>query len=79
MKQYCRYCIHLCWNNVIWCGAHEKVKSYSSCKRPNKCKEFQLAECEPEYQDALFENVKGYKPKSKYKKKINDGEQETMF
>ena len=40
-----------------------EFRSESSCKRPNKCKEFIFAKnCPPEYQDAFFE-TKGYKPK----------------
>lgn len=63
MKQYCRYCIHLHVNNFPYCDVKEKCLSESSCKRPNNCKEFDFADCEPEYQDAFGENAKGYKPR----------------
>jgi len=38
-----------------------------------------MVECPEEYQDAFYENPKGYRPISRRKQKINDGEQETMF
>lgn len=76
MKQYCRYCIHLHVNNFPYCDKKEICLSVSSCKRQNKCTEFALADCEPEYQDALMENVKGYKPREKKepKQKECDGQ-----
>lgn len=60
MKKYCRYCIHLCVNNIPFCAAKQETRSVSSCKRANNCKEFIFAEVEPEYQDA-FGETKGYK------------------
>jgi hypothetical protein len=54
-------------NNVPYCDVKKKVKGESSCKRPNKCKDFVFANCEPEYQDA-FGETNGYKerkPKEK--------------
>ena len=63
MKQYCRYCIHLHVNNFPYCDIKEKGLSESSCKRPNDCKDFDFADCEPEYQDAFGEHAKGYKPR----------------
>lgn len=62
MKQYCRYCIYLCVNNVPYCDIKKEVRSKSSCKRPNKCKDFILCKAEPEYQDA-FGETNGYKPR----------------
>ena len=41
--------------------------SESSCKKPNNCSDYDFADCEPEYQDAFMENVKGYKPREKKK------------
>ena len=43
MKQYCRYCVELCVNNVPYCQAHEKCLSGSYCKHPNNCKDFVTA------------------------------------
>lgn len=63
MKQYCRYCIHLCVNNFPYCDKKGKRLSESSCKKPNDCKEFEFSDCEPEYQDAFMENEKGYHPR----------------
>ena len=65
MKQYCRYCIHLHVNNFPYCDIKEKGLSESRCKKPNDCKDFDFADCEPEYQDAFFEHTKGYKPRDK--------------
>lgn len=65
MKQYCRYCIHLHVNNFPYCDVKEKGLFESSCKKPNDCKGFVFADCEPEYQDVFMENVKGYKPRQK--------------
>ena len=65
MKQYCRYCIHICVNNFPYCRQKEKELSESSCKKPNECKDFVFADCEPEYQDAFMEHTKGYKPRQK--------------
>lgn len=72
MKQYCRYCIWLCVNNKPYCSKKNEFRSESSCKRANDCEEFELAECEPEYQDAFME-TKGYIPREK-KKKQCDGQ-----
>lgn len=62
IKQYCRYCVYLCVNNVPYCNVKEQVKSESSCKRENHCKDFVFADVEPEYQDA-FGETNGYKPR----------------
>lgn len=63
MTQYCRYCRELCINNVPYCQAHNECLSESYCKRPNKCKDFDFADVEAEYQDAFGENDKGYRPR----------------
>ena len=73
IKQYCRYCTHLFVNNFPYCDAKEKQLSESFCKKPNNCKVFDLATCEPEYQDAFMENIRGYKPREP-KKKQCDGQ-----
>lgn len=70
MKQYCRYCIYLCVNNVPYCDIKKKVKGESSCKRPNKCKDFVFANCEPEFQDA-FGETNGYREREYKGKKSN--------
>ena len=62
MKQYCRYCVWLCVNNVPYCMAKEICLSRSYCKHTNTCKEFCFADVEPEYQDA-FGETGGYKPR----------------
>lgn len=74
MKQYCRYCVNLCVNNVPYCTAKKKIRSESSCKRPNKCKDFIFADVEPEYQDA-FGETNGYKPRyTRYRCKSMEGQ-----
>jgi hypothetical protein len=62
MKQYCRYCVWLCVNNVPYCDKKKEIRSKSSCMHTNKCKDFHFADCEPEYQDA-FGITNGYKPR----------------
>ena len=62
MKQYCRYCINLCVNNVPYCMEHKECLSESYCKHPNNCKDFVFANVEPENQDA-FGETNGYKPR----------------
>lgn len=82
VKQYCRYCINLyvgLSSSRGWCEAHQKWYERSTCFSANKCKDFEMVECPEEYQDAFYENPKGYRPTSSRKKKINDGEQESMF
>ena len=61
MKQYCRYCVNLCVNNVPYCMERKSCLSTAYCKRPNRCKDFIFANVEPEYQDA-FGETNGYKP-----------------
>ncbi len=73
MKQYCKYCVYLCVNNVPYLEAKEEIISASSCKRPNNCKDFVFADCEPEYQDA-FGETNGYKPRGEKHKKSIDGQ-----
>lgn len=77
MKQYCRYCVHLCVNNVPYCMAHEECMSRSSCKRPNNCKDFEFADVDPELQDA-FGETNGYHPRSPRKQREKD-EQISLF
>ena len=60
MKQYCRYCAYLVYADVCFCERKQWVKSYNSCKRPNKCTEFELNPI-----DALCENLNEYKPRDK--------------
>lgn len=60
MKQYCRYCVNLCVNNVPYCDVHKKCLSKSYCIHTNNCKDFVFADVEPEYQDA-FGETNGYK------------------
>lgn len=45
--------------------------SESSCKKPNNCSDYDFADCEPEYQDAFMEHIKGYKPREKREPKQN--------
>lgn len=72
MRQYCRYCVYLYVNNVPYCDIREEVRSISSCKHPNHCKDFAFADVEPEYQDA-FGETNGYKPRER-KQRQYDGQ-----
>lgn len=78
MKQYCRYCVYLCVNNVPYCSAKKEFKSESSCKRPNQCKDFIFADVEPEYQDAFGETA-GYKPRTPKAPKGKELDQIKLF
>lgn len=78
MKQYCRYCVYLCVNNMPYCSALKKFRSESSCKRPNQCKDFIFADVEPEYQDAFGETA-GYKPKTPKTPKGEELDQIKLF
>ena len=71
MKQYCRYCAYLVCGDVCFCEKKNWVKSYSSCKQRNKCKDFVLNEI-----DALGENLNGYKPREKKQIETN---QQTLW
>ena len=73
MKQYCRYCIYLCVNNVPYCTKHEECLSRSYCKHTNNCKDFEFADVEPELQDA-FGETSGYRPRAPRKKQQCDGQ-----
>lgn len=54
--------------------------SESSCKKPNNCSDYDFADCEPEYQDAFMENVRGYKPREKREQKQNQCDNQiTLF
>lgn len=77
MKQYCRYCVYLCVNNAPYCDAKKEFRSVSSCKHPNKCKDFILCKSEPEYQDA-FGETNGYRPRTP-KKKSEELDQIKLF
>ena len=67
MKQYCRYCVNLCVNNIPYCSEKKTGLSESYCKHPNNCKDFVFADVEPEYQDA-FGETSGYHPRQPKKK-----------
>lgn len=44
MRQYCRYCSHLCAVGTCLCEAKAKVLAPSTCKRPNRCPLFDFIE-----------------------------------
>ena len=72
MAQYCRYCSWLCYGDVPYCE-FKGVRSEESCKRTNKCKEFELNEI-----DAFGENEKGYVPRKQTEEKVVDINQMTL-
>lgn len=59
MKQYCRYCANLVYGDVCYCEVKRACLNYESCKRPNKCTDFELNPI-----DALGENPKEYAPRA---------------
>lgn len=71
MKQYCRYCSHLVYGDVCFCQKKNWVKTESSCKQRNKCKDFEFNPI-----DALGENLNGYKPREEKQVEING---QTLF
>lgn len=57
MKQYCRYCSHLCIGDYCACDVKQECLSEEYCKRVNKCKYFEFNEID------AFNFEKIYKPK----------------
>lgn len=72
-KQYCRYCIHLHVNNYPYCDVKEMELKEYKCKKPNDCKDYVFADCEPEYQDA-FGETRGYIPRAERHSKQCEGQ-----
>lgn len=62
MAQYCRYCANLVYGDSCYCEVKHKCVNYDRCKRPNKCKDFELNPI-----DVLGENPKEYKPRAQTK------------
>ena len=44
MKQYCRYCAHAHYGDVVYCDTKGKFIAESTAKAVNKCKDFSLNE-----------------------------------
>ena len=44
MKQYCRYCSHAHYGDVVYCDVKNDTMSDESAKRVNKCKDFEFNE-----------------------------------
>ena len=57
MKQYCRYCAHCCYGDVVYCEIYNKTMSEKKAKQVNKCKDFIFNEI-----DVITLN-KTYKPR----------------
>ena len=65
MRQYCRYCSHLCAVDACWCEAKGKTLAESTCKSPNRCESFEFNEI-----DAFdFSMAKAYRPKTEKRTK----------
>jgi len=67
MKQYCRYCsnIHRTGYTRLWCDAKEEMRTESSCKTVNNCKDFSFNPL-----DVFDDNLKKtYKPREKRESK----------
>ena len=57
MKQYCRYCTHCCYGDVVFCEINNKTMSEEKAKQTNKCKDF------------IFNEIDVFNPNKKYKPK----------
>ena len=66
MRQYCRYCIHLCTGNGTYCAAKEKLIAESTAKSLNHCKQFEFCEVD------AFGETDGYKPRNSHRKKSKE-------
>lgn len=61
MKQYCRYCQHMCCGDANYCSVKNKVLSDNTIRSLNRCKHFDFNPI-----DAMSCDVdKQYKPKNK--------------
>ena len=58
MKQYCRYCVHLCAGNGVYCEAKKITIRESAAKSVNHCDTFDFCEID------AFGETSGYKPRS---------------
>ena len=72
MKQYCRYCSHLCTGNGIWCGERQKELSEGYTKRPNTCKQFCFVDID------AYDLVSHYTPRQKRYDEMEDAYQEHL-
>lgn len=70
MKQYCRYCSHCVYGDVVYCEVLNDTMSEKKAKRVNKCKHFELNEID------VFNINKTYKSKQTKKK---EAEQTKLF
>ncbi len=57
MKQYCRYCAHAHYGDVVYCDIKETTMAESTAKTENQCKHFDHNEID------LFDIDKIYKPR----------------
>lgn len=60
MKQYCRYCAHAHYGDVVWCDTKEKTIPDSTAKTENHCKDFSFNEIDVFYGGDMD---KKYKPR----------------
>lgn len=70
MKQYCRYCSHCCYGDVVYCSFKETTMSEESAKCVNQCKDFDFNPID------VFNPDKTYKPRKKKETKVK---QITLF
>lgn len=64
MKQYCRYCSHCCYGDVVYCDFRKRTMSEESAKRVNQCKDFEFNPID------AFNIDKTYKPREKKETKV---------
>lgn len=70
MKQYCRYCSHCCYGDVVYCGFKKTTMSEESAKCVNQCKYFDFNPID------VFNHDKVYMPR---KKKETKAKQISLF
>ncbi len=57
MKQYCRYCSHLCTGNGIWCDWQRREISEAAAKAQNRCRDFAFTPID------AFGSIREYTPR----------------
>ena len=65
MAQYCRYCCHCHYADVVWCDVKKKTMSENSAKTINHCKDFGFNEIDVFYEGDMNKIYRPREPKQK--------------
>lgn len=65
MKQYCRYCAHCHYGDVVYCDDKYKTMSKPTAKTINKCKSFDFNEIDVFYGGDMDKKYKPREPIAK--------------